>query len=117
MMLEISDTLAHAIADEAAARGMAVEVYLRTVLWREHTAAEREVIEREQTWWLGLPLNERARYEGQYVAVHGQQVVDSDHDDLVLFRRIRSRYGRTPVLMLPAEGPPEIKAFSPRIVS
>lgn len=77
--------------------------------------SDRQRIEQEQGWWLSLPLSERAKYEGEYVAVHNHQLVDHDIDQIVLTRRVRERYGNTAVLIMPAEGPREIVSRSPRI--
>ncbi len=39
------------------------------------------------------------RYLGQYIAMHNGQVVDHDLDFQTLYRRIRQRFGRTPVMI------------------
>ena len=36
---------------------------------------------------------------GKWIAFHNQKLVDSDTDHLALYRRIRKKYGRTPVLI------------------
>ena len=41
----------------------------------------------------------RAKYLGYYIAMHKGRVVDRDRDLGALNRRIRARFGRTPVLM------------------
>jgi hypothetical protein len=38
-------------------------------------------------------------HAGEWVAIHRQELVDHDHDRVALYRRIRSRYGRTSVLI------------------
>ena len=115
-ILQVSEELIGEIRDEAETRGLAVEEFLRAALQRERTLANRRKIEREQEWWLGLPLSERARYEGEFVAIHEQKIVDHDKDERGLYRRIRARYGQTPVAIIPAEGPREIRVFSPQLV-
>lgn len=82
---------------------------------QERTLLERSKIEREQTWWLGLPLSQRTEYEGEYVAVHNQQLVDHDSDNSVLHSRVRARYGHLAILIMPAAGPRGIVLRSPRI--
>lgn len=115
--ITVSDKLANEIRQEAQARGIEVEDLLKKALRRERTLAERKKIEREQSWWLDQPLAERAKFSGQFVAVHNQTLVDSDSDNDTLTQRIRARYGRTPVLIIPAEGPREINYYSNRIIS
>jgi hypothetical protein len=70
--------------------------------------SDRRKIEREQGWRLSLPLSERAKYEGAFVAVYNHQLVDHDIDQIALYRRVRERYGNTAVLIMPAEGHREI---------
>ncbi len=115
--LKVSDNLARIIEDEAKARGQAVEEYLRAIVQRERTLSDRARIEKEQEWWLNRPPDERASYRGEYIAVLDQNLVDHDKDKQALFRRVRNRYGRTAVLVMPAEGPSEIGIVSPRLLS
>ena len=114
-VLQISEDLAQEISSVAENRGVAVEEFLRIMMRRERTLAQRKKIEQEQNWWLTRPLSERAQYEGQYVAVHNQELIDHDPDRQALRRRIRTKYGQTAILMMPAEGPSEILIFSPRL--
>ncbi len=66
--------------------------------------------------WYGLPVEERKRYEGQFVAVYKGQVVDSDSDRLTLYHRLRQQFGRQTILI--TEGGdypiPVYRARSPR---
>jgi len=57
--LQISDELAQEIWGEAETRGLPVEDFLRSVIRRERTLADRRKIEQEQAWWLSLPLRVR----------------------------------------------------------
>ncbi len=112
--LQISDDLARLIQHEAARHDQPIEEFLKSVIDRERTLADRRQLEAEQEWWLGLPLRERAKYEGEYVAIHNRALVDHDKNEDELYQRIRAQYGRTPVLLMPAEGPREIRIYSPR---
>lgn len=114
--LQISDDLAQTIYTEAEIRGLSVENFLKDLLQRERTLAERAKIEQEQTWWFSLPLSQRAKYEGKFVAIHNQILVDYDLSLQVLRSRIRAKYGNIAVLMMPAEGPNEIYIRHPRWV-
>ena len=69
----------------------AVESYLEM---RQNEILDREVaayVRRHAELWRTLP--------GEWVAFHKQQLVDHDADQVVLYRRIRSKYGATPVLI------------------
>ena len=114
-ILQISDDLAVEISSEAEIRGLPVEDFLRAAVRRERTLADRRKIEQEQAWWLSLPLSERAKYEGEFVAVHNQTLIDHDRDEKVLYHRVRARYGKTAVLIMSADGPREIRILSPRL--
>jgi hypothetical protein len=71
----------------------------------------------EQEAWFARPAAERKRYAGEYVAVHEGQVVDHDADQRALFLRMRSRYGRRPVLIVRADWDtaPVYTIHSPRL--
>jgi hypothetical protein len=114
-VLQVSEDLVQAIQDEATIRGLTIESFLHGAVARERTLSDRRKIEREQGWWLSLPLSERAKYEGEFVAVHNYQLVDHDIDRIELYRRVRERYGNTAVLIMPAEGPREIVIRSPTL--
>jgi hypothetical protein len=83
---------------------------------RDKYAADLEKIKREQAWWMAKSKAERLKYAGEYIAVHNQTLIDHDSDRLALSRRIRAKYGKTAVLMMPAEGPREIRIYSTRLV-
>ena len=114
--LKVSDALAKEISLEAEERGLPIEEFLKIAIRRERTLADRRKIEQEQAWWLNLSLRERAKYEGQFVAVHNKELVDCDVDQDKLYGRVRTKYGRTAVLIIPAAGPRDIHIFSPRLV-
>ena len=111
MVFKISEELANVIQEEAKSQGKTIEEFLKSAIRRERTLAERRKIEQEQEWWLNLPLTERAKHEGEFVAVHNKELVDHDKDDAILYARVREKYGKTPVLIMPAEGPREIVVF------
>ena len=113
-ILQISEKLAWEIQTEAKERGLAVETFLQKSLQRERTLANRRKIEQEQAWWLNLPLSTRAQYEGEFVAIHNQQVIDHSKDENALRKRIRTKHGKMPILIMPAEGPKTINIYSPR---
>jgi hypothetical protein len=114
--LQISDSLAGTIQREAETRGLSIEDFLSAAVRRERTQAERQKIEQEQEWWFSQPLRTRAKYQGESVAIHNKKLVDHDKDKKVLYQRVRERYGKTPVLIIPTEGPRDIRVFSPRLV-
>lgn len=114
--LHISEELAGTIKEEATIRGVSIEEYLRSAIQRERTLTARQKMEQDQVWWLSLPLSKRVKYEGEFIAVHNQKLIDHDKDDAILYKRVRKKYEKTPVLVMPAEGPKEIRMISPRIV-
>ncbi len=116
MALHISDELAGVIQREARTRGKSVEDFLKSAIQRERILTERQKIEQEQEWWESLSLTERAKYEGEYVAVHNKKLVDHDKNEVQLYSRVRKKFGRTPILIMPAEGPRELQIYSPRVI-
>lgn len=106
--LQVSEKLAQTIRDEATTHGQTIEDFLEALVLRERTWANRHKIEQEQQWWLSRPLSQRAQYEGEFVAIYNQMLVDHDKDEQALLRRVRERYAKASVLIMPAEGPREI---------
>ncbi len=115
--LVVPAELAREIRLKAEMEGVAVETVLEAA-WRHYQMlANRRKIKSETVWWNNQPEGERARYKGKYIAVHQQAVVDYDSDRVALHGRIRAKYGRTAVLIIPAEGPRGIRILSPRLES
>ncbi len=115
MSVQIPDKMAEEIRREAEAEGITTDAILEAA-WRRYRAVlQRKKIHQEQTWWESLPLQKRMQYEGEYVAVHDKEVVDHDTDRVSLHKRVRAKYGNIAVLVIPAEGPREIKVVSFRL--
>ncbi|MBM3131200.1 MAG: ribbon-helix-helix protein, CopG family [Chloroflexi bacterium] len=59
----------------------------------------------------------RAKYLGEYIAMHNGRVVDHDRELGALYKRVRKRFGKTPVLMRLVEEvvEREIVVRSPRL--
>jgi hypothetical protein len=115
-VLEISEETTRLIEQESDAFDMPVDSLLVQALRHLRTVENHKRIGQEQAWWLSQPLSVRAKYEGEYVAVHNQLLIDHDKDRVALHDRIRAKFGNKPVLVMPAEGPREVFVRSPRIV-
>lgn len=74
---------------------------------KQHGSPEtyQQRLEDQQMYWYSLPMEERQKYRGQYVAVHSQQVVDSDTDQRSLYLRIHKQFGADPVMIVHADWP------------
>ena len=111
----LGEPLASQIRREAESRGIGVESLIETALRHYRFQSQREKIDTESDWWRTVSSEIRARYAGEYVAVHNKEVVDHDRDEEVLRKRIRAKYGKTAVLLTPAEGRPELRIVSTRL--
>jgi hypothetical protein len=80
-------------------------------------SADGQTLDAEQEAWFARPSAERKRYTGEYVAVHGGEVVDHDPDQRALYLRVRGRYEHRPVLIIRADWntAPEFAIHSPRL--
>jgi len=58
----------------------------------EYVSPDREAMEREQAAYERLREALLATHEGQFVAIHGGELVDADADELALARRIIAAY-------------------------
>ncbi|HLF28094.1 MAG TPA: DUF5678 domain-containing protein [Anaerolineae bacterium] len=111
----MSEPLASQIRQEAEAQGVEVEKLIEAALRQYRFQSQREKISTESEWWRSVPSETRARYTGEYVAVHNQQVVDHDRDEETLRKRIRASYGKVAVLIAPAEGRRTLRIVSTRL--
>jgi len=74
----------------------------RDYLWE----LDRQKISQESQAYRHMHADLKERFLGQYVAVHDGTVVDHDPDIQTLYKRIRQRYGRTPVMITLVEEEP-----------
>ena len=79
--------------------GLDTAVFMAEAVRRHLASYRQKRIMVETEAWYGLPVEERKRYEGQFVAVYKGQVVDSDSDRLTLYHRLRQRFGRQTILI------------------
>lgn len=72
----------------------------------------------EQEAWYRRPQMEKMRYQHEFVAVYGGEVVDHDRQRLALLRRVRQKFGPASVAILPADQDriPEYILYHPQIV-
>lgn len=68
---------------------------LRGYLWR----SQRVKIAAEMRVFRARHAELKTQYLGQYIAMHEGQIVDHDSEFGVLHKRIRARFGRTPVMI------------------
>lgn len=113
----VHEPLASQIRQEAAQAGVDAENLIATAVRHYRFQAQRRKIESEAEWWRGVPAEVRARYTGEFVAVHDKAVLDHDRDEVTLRKRIRTRYGKTAILITPAEGRREFRIVSTRLGS
>lgn len=112
--LVVHEPLASQIRAAAQAEGVDAESLVETAIRHYRFEAQRHKVNAESAWWASLPPDERLRYADEFVAVHQRAVVDHDRDEESLRRRIRARYGKTAVLITPAQGRRELRFISPQ---
>jgi predicted transcriptional regulator len=83
-----------------------------------YVSPDREAMEREQEAYERLRESLLATHEGQYVAIHGGELVDADADQMALVRRIKAGYPDRVVHIRQVRRDPEPELIfrSPRIV-
>jgi hypothetical protein len=111
----LGEPLASQIRREAEAQGVAVEKLIEAALRHYRFESQRMKINAEAQWWRSVPPETRAHYAREFVAIHHQQVIDHDRDEESLRKRIRAKYGKTAILLTPAEGRRELRIVSTRL--
>jgi uncharacterized protein (DUF3084 family) len=79
---------------------------------------ERERMQQEQAAYARLRDSLLITHEGQYVAIHGGEVVDADADETALLRRIDARFRDEVVHLRRVTREPEreLRIYSPRLI-
>jgi hypothetical protein len=110
---KLSEQIESAAGDEQVDAQTFVEKAVRAYL----TQLQREKIRSEMEAFNAQYEELKAKYPGQYVAVHQGKVIDHDRDLRTLHLRVYDRLGRLPVLLKQVtEGPDRELAFrSPRL--
>lgn len=68
---------------------------------------ERQKISEEAAIYRSRHAELRQNYFGKYVAMHDGEVVDYDSNMDMLWRRVRQRFGRTPIMIALVGASPE----------
>ena len=113
--LVVPTRLANEIRQEAEAEGIEAETLLEAAIQEHRLRTQERKLSAEIRAWKAIPTEARAIYHGEYVAVHQGNVVDDDRALSALHVRIRAKYGRTAVLITPADGRPDLVFRSPRL--
>ena len=110
----LEEPLAAELKEAAKQNNMTVEAWLTEAVKRARWEGQRNKIREESNWWYAQPLATRKKFS-KFVAVHDQEVVDSDDDEQTLINRVRKKYGKTAVLITPTEERREIRMVNYRI--
>jgi len=110
--LVLKDPLASQLRNEAKAEGVEVETLVESALRHYRFQLQRKKINAEIEWWRSVSIEVRTPYRGKFVAVHNKEVIDHDFDEEMLRNRVRRKFGKTAVLIAPAEGRRELKFVS-----
>ena len=97
--LSLQPPLADEVLQAARHEGRDAAEFLAEAVRQRLAVYRQKRIVAETDAWYRLSAEERNSYTGKYVAVYDGQVIDSDSDRLALYRRIRERLGREPVLI------------------
>jgi hypothetical protein len=85
----------------AADQAQPAEKVLETAVQAHLDQLEREAIHAETEAFWDMHDELVRKYEGQHVALHRGEVVDSDEDASRLESRVREQFGELPVLIAP----------------
>lgn len=114
--LVLHEPLASEVRRMAEIEGTTAEQVVAEAVRQYRAAARERKIRAEAEWWRNAAPELRARYAGQFVAVHEHQVIDYDADENLLFERVQERWRDAAVLITPATGRPEVRIRHPQVV-
>jgi hypothetical protein len=111
----LDEPLASQIRQEAKAQGVDIEMYLESLLRQHRFRSQQAKVASEAEWWSLQPDEVKAKYSGEFVAIHEKEVVDHDQNEDILRKRIRANYGKIAILFAPARGSRHYRIVSTRI--
>ncbi|MCS6909139.1 MAG: hypothetical protein NZM11_01000 [Anaerolineales bacterium] len=114
--LVLHDPLASEVRRMAEIEGTTAEQIVAEAVRQYRAAARERKIRAEAEWWRNAAPELRARYAGQFVAVHERQVIDHDTDENLLFERVQERWPGAAVLITAATGRPEVHIRHPQVI-
>jgi hypothetical protein len=105
------------LRQEAERQGISLGEFVNTLLSQHLAQTRREKLLVEFEMFKAKHAVLRARYSDEYVAMREGQVIYHDPDCRALHLRVRSRYGRAPVLIAQVTDKPvqQILIRSPRL--
>ena len=77
--------------------GISVDDLIADAVRQRLKQHRREQFEAEARAFEAMHAQLLSEYRDQFVAIHGGKVIDHDTDKVALYKRVRARYGRTPV--------------------
>jgi hypothetical protein len=118
IQIKLDAELAESLKRASAQQGISVEEAIQDLARKYVREARDKIINQEFDHYLAMHADLKAKYLGQHVAIHEGQLVDHDDDPMLLVRRVRGRFGQTPVLITQVEEKPipEFIIRSPRLV-
>ncbi len=106
LQVTLDAELVDALKQTAAQQGVVIENVLADLARKYLREARREKIRREFECYQAMHTELKAKYLGQHVAIHEGRLVDHDADVGTLAKRVRQRFGRTPILITQVEESP-----------
>ena len=105
--ITLDPKLSQQIESAAGAEQVDTQVFVEKAVWAYLTQLQREKIRAETEAFNAQYEELKAKYAGQYVAVHQGSVIDHDADLRKLHLRVYERLGRVPVLLKQVMNEPE----------
>ncbi len=89
-------------AQESNTQAIAHDAF-RLYLWEQN----RRAISKESQIYRQQHIELKAQYLGEFVAMYQGIVVDNDEDFQMLYKRVKKRFGRTPVMITEVKETPD----------
>lgn len=117
--IEVDPTLIQEIRSYSKAENGDLRTVVEDALRQHLFRLRQEKIDRECDAYQKNHPEIAGKYLGQFVAIHGGEVIDADPDGVVLSKRIREKFGRIPIAIIQVRETPEwpvIRVRSPKLV-
>ncbi len=118
IQVTLDSKLVEELRQTTAQQGVSVESVVADLAQQYLREVREKKLQKESEHYLAMHTQLKEKYLGQHIAIHEGQLVDHDSDVTALIKRLRQRYGRTPIFVAQIDEKPirEFVIRSPRLV-
>ncbi len=112
LSISLSPDLTSSLEQEAIEEDKSVNDIVNSAVENYLHARQQAKIDQEIVAYQAMHAKLKKEMLGEWIAIHNQKLVDHDIDRVALYRRIRARYDRNPILIRQVREQPTEELFA-----